>query len=199
VALLDDLSAVARMSSAINFFLGRPLRSASASISGRARGVLQRTGAGRVRGALPHTMPTVPQLRREAAHRAQGLDHGPIAAHLKMLTRHARPTHAGRTEPLAEPSLMAFMAGCSSNGCRKPRVERWRRRGWALWTFGSVHAGTDIGYLSRERGRRLYREAPVAMSRWSSERLEQSVHRAFANEFPVLRVGNTSLYLESEI
>ena len=68
-----------------------------------------------------------------------------------MLTRHARPTHAGRTEPLAEPSLMAFMAGCSSNGCRKPRMERWRRRGWALWTFGSVHGGTDIGYLSRER------------------------------------------------
>ena len=93
-----------------------------------------------------------------------------------MLTRHARPTHVGRTEPLAEPSLMAFMAGCSSNGCSEPRVERWTRRGRAFWTFGSVHAGTDIGYLSRERGRRLYREAPVAMSRWSSERLEQSVH-----------------------
>ena len=46
VALLDDLSAVARMSSAINFFLGRPLRSAGAAISGRARGVLQRMGAG---------------------------------------------------------------------------------------------------------------------------------------------------------
>ena len=46
VALLDDLIAVARMSSAINFFLGRPLRSAGAAISGSARGLLQRTGAG---------------------------------------------------------------------------------------------------------------------------------------------------------
>ena len=117
-------------------------------------------------------MPTVPQLRREGAHRAQALDHGPIAAHLRRLTRHARPTHAGRTEPLAEPSLMAFMAGCSSNGCSEPRVERWTRRGRALWTFGSVHAGPQAGWLCHERGRWLYR-APAAMERWSSESLEQ--------------------------
>ena len=89
-----------------------------------------------------------------------------------MLTRHARPTHVGRTEPLAEPSFMAFMAGCSSNGCSEPRVERWTRRGRAFWTFGSVHAGPQAGWLCHERGRWLYR-APAAMERWSSESLEQ--------------------------
>ena len=143
-------------------------------------------------------MPTVPQLRREGAHRAQALDHGPIAAHLRRLTRHARPTHAGRTEPLAEPSLMAFMAGCSSNGCRKPRVERWRCRGWALWTFGSVHGGTDIGYLSRERGRRLYREAPAAMSRLVSERLSRAYIELLLMNFPYVRVRH-GFQSESEI
>ena len=87
-------------------------------------------------------------------------------------TERTLPTHAGRTEPLAEPSLMAFMAGCSSNGCSEPRVERWTCRGWAFWTFGSVHAGPQAGWLCHERGRWLYR-APAAMERWSSESLEQ--------------------------
>ena len=143
-------------------------------------------------------MPTVPELRREAAHRAQALDHGPVAAHLRRLTLHARPTHAGRTEPLAEPSLMAFMAGCSSNGCRKPWVERWRCRGWTLWTFGSVHGGTDIGYLSRERGRRLYREAPAAMSRLASERLSRAYIELLQMNFQDVRVRHT-FQSESEI
>ena len=157
MALLDDLSAVARMSSAINFFLGRPLRSASASISGRARGVLQRTGAGRVRGALPHAMPTVPHLRREAVYRALPLDHRPHAAHLKMLTRHARCTHAGRTQPLAEPSLKAFMAGCRINGCSEPRVKRWSRFRAGRATFGLVHAALQVGCVCRSGTRGSHR------------------------------------------
>ena len=157
VALLDDLSAVARMSSAINFFLGRPLRSAGAAISGRARGLLQRTGAGRVRGALPHAMPTVPHLRREAAYRALPLDHGPHAAHLKMLTRHARCTHAGRTQPLAEPSLKAFMAGCRINGCSEPRVKRWSRFRAGRATFGLVHAALQVGCVCRSGTRGSHR------------------------------------------
>ena len=157
VALLDDLSAVARMSSAINFFLGRPLRSAGAAISGRARGLLQRTGAGRVRGALPHAMPTVPHLRREAAYRALPLDHGPHAAHSKMLTRHARCTHAGRTQPLAEPSLKAFMAGCRINGCSEPRVKRWSRFRAGRATFGLVHAALQVGCVCRSGTRGSHR------------------------------------------
>ena len=157
VALLDDLIAVARMSSAINFFLGRPLRSAGAAISGRARGVLQRMGAGRVRGALPHAMPTVPHLRREAAYRALPLDHGPHAAHLKMLTRHARCTHAGRTQPLAEPSLKAFMAGCRINGYSEPRVKRWSRFRAGRATFGLVHAALQVGCVCRSGTRGSHR------------------------------------------
>ena len=161
MALLDDLIAVARMSSAINFFLGRPLRSAGAAISGSARGLLQRTGAGRVRGALPHAMPTVPHLRREAAYRAPPLDHGPHAAHLKMHTRHARCTHAGRTQPLAEPSLKAFMAACRINGCSeprvKPRVKRWSRFRAGRATFGLVHAALQVGCVCRSGTRGSHR------------------------------------------
>ena len=89
VALLDDLSAVARMSSAINFFLGRPLRSAGAAISGRARGVLQGMGAGRVRGALPHAMPTVPHRAADNyGHARSGRARGSIQwcqAHLDLM------------------------------------------------------------------------------------------------------------------
>ena len=95
---------------------------------------------------------------------------------------------------------MAFMAGCSSNGCRKPRVERWRRREWALWTFGSVHGGTDIGYLSRGRadGCSLYREAPAAMSRWASERLSRAYIELLQMNFQYVWVRHT-FQSESEI
>ena len=76
MAVLDDLSAVARMSFAIIFFEAAPCDLPALRVfSSLVDGVLQRTGAGRVQGALPHAMPTVPQLRREAAHRALPLGH----------------------------------------------------------------------------------------------------------------------------
>ena len=49
---------------------------------------------------------------------------------------------------------MAFMAGCSSNGCSEPRVERWTRRGRAFWTFGSVHAGPNAVLAMAREGYR---------------------------------------------
>ena len=106
-----------------------------------------------------------------------------------MLTRHARCTHAGRTQPLAEPSLKAFMAGCRINGCSEPRVERWTRRGRALWTFGSVHAGPQAGWLCHERGRWLYR-APAAIWSVGQAKALKALSRSVGDEFPIAEASN---------
>ena len=105
-----------------------------------------------------------------------------------MLTRHARPTHVGRTEPLAEPSLMAFMAGCSSNGCSEPRVERWTRRGRAFWTFGSVHAGPQGLVVPRERQVAV----PGSGSPWSVGQAKalKALSRSVGDEFPIAKGSN---------